>query len=147
MAVVLDLTSRVFVGWSTGSQIRKSLVLNAMRMVQLSIRPKDSVMIHLDQVSQFDSDEFRGWFKDNRLSPSMIRRGNCGNNAMFESFFTSLKSKRIKKRIQQTRSEAKTKIFNYTEDFYSRVEPHKCPDKPSHHEFEQQRQAALSKVS
>jgi len=45
-------------------------------------RPKDSVIIHSDQGSQFGSDEFSRWCKDNRQSPSMSRRGNCWDNAV-----------------------------------------------------------------
>jgi transposase InsO family protein len=50
---------------------------------------------------------FNRWFKDNRLSPSMSRRGNCWDNVVAELFFSSLKSEKIKKRIYSTRAETK----------------------------------------
>ena len=106
-------------------------------------KPKDSLIIHSDQVSQFGSDEFNRWCKDNRLSPSMSRRGNCWDNAVAESFFSSLKSEQIKKRIYPTRAEAKSEIFDYIEGFYNRVRRHKHLDQLSPHEFERQRQTAL----
>jgi putative transposase len=89
------------------------------------------VIIHSDQGSQFGSDEFSSWCKDNRLSPSMSRRGNCWDNAVAESFFSSLKSEQIKKRIYQTRAEAKSEIFDYIEGFYNRVRLHKHLDQLS----------------
>ena len=101
------------------------------------------MIIHSDQGSQFGSDEFNRWCKDNRLSPSMSRRGNCWDNAVAESFFSSLKSERIKKRIYQTRAEAKSEIFDYIEVFYNRVRRHKHLDQLSPHEFERKRQSAL----
>jgi putative transposase len=86
---------------------------------------------------------FNRWCKDNRLSPSMSRRGNCWDNAVAESFFSSLKSEQIKKRIYQTGAEAKSEIFDYIEGFYNRVRRHKHLDQLSPHEFERQRQTAL----
>ena len=66
-------------------------------------RPKNPVMIHSDQGSQFGSDEFNRWCKDNQLVPSMSRRGNCWDNAVAESFFSNLKKERIKRRIYASR--------------------------------------------
>jgi putative transposase len=76
-------------------------VLDALIMAVWRRKPKDSVIIHSDQGTQFGSDEFNRWCKDNRLSPSMSRRGNCWDNAVAESFFSNLKSEKIKKRIRK----------------------------------------------
>ncbi len=75
--------------------------------------PKDSVIIHSDQGSQFGSDEYSRWCKDNRLSSSMSRQRNCWDNAVAESFFSNLKSEQIKKRINNTRDEARSEVFDY----------------------------------
>ena len=143
LAIVLDLHSRAVVGWSMGSRMQTGLVLDALTMAVWRRRPKDSVIIHSDQGSQFGSDEFNRWCKDNRLSPSMSRRGNCWDNAVAESFFSNLKSEQIKKRIYATRAEAKSEIFDYIEGFYNRIRRHKHLDQLSPHEFERQRQTAL----
>ena len=143
LAAVLDLNSRAVVGWSMGPRMQTGLVLDALTMAVWRRRPKDSVIIHSDQGSQFGSDEFNRWCKDNRLSPSMSRRGNCWDNAVAESFFSSLKSEQIKKRIYQTRAEAKSEIFDYIEGFYNRVRRHKHLDQLSPHEFERKRETAL----
>jgi putative transposase len=143
LAAVLDLHSRAVVGWSMGSRMQTSLVLDALTMAVWRRRPKESVIIHSDQGSQFGSDEFSRWCKDNRLSPSMSRRGNCWDNAVAESFFSNLKSEQIKKRIYQTRAEAKSEIFDYIEGFYNRVRRHKHLDQLSPYEFERQHQTAL----
>jgi hypothetical protein len=90
-----------------------------------------------------------GW-----LSPSMSRRGNCWDNAVAESFFSSLKSELIKKRIYPTRAQAKSEIFEYIEEFYdrrkspwdNRVRRHKHLSQLSPLAFEQ-RQIALRKMS
>jgi len=54
----------------------------------------------------------------------MSRRGNCYDNAVVESFFSSLKKERIKRKIYPTREEAKTEILEYIEVFYNRTRRH-----------------------
>ena len=104
--------SRAVVGWSMVPSMQTRLVLDALRMVVWRRRPKDSVIIHSDQGSQFGSDEFNRRCKDNRLSPRISRRGNFWDNAVAESFFSSLKSERIKKGIYLIRAEVKSEIFD-----------------------------------
>jgi putative transposase len=76
LAVVIDLHSRLVVGWSMQSRMETHLVLNALIMAIWRRKPKNSPNIQSDQGSQFGSEEFARWYKDNRLSPSMSRRGN-----------------------------------------------------------------------
>ena len=87
-------------------------------------KPKQPVIIYSDQGSQFGSDDCTRWCKDDRPIPSMSRRGNCYDNAVAESFFSSLKKERIKRRIYSAREEAKSEIFDYIEVFYNRTRRH-----------------------
>ncbi len=135
------------------ARMETRLVLDALTMAVWCRKPKNGLIIHSDQGSQFDSDEFARWCKDNRLSPSMSRRSNCWDNAVAESFFSSLKSELIKKKIYPGRSVAKSEIFEYIEEFYdrrkspwdNRVRRHKHLSQLSPMAFEQ-RQIALWKV-
>jgi putative transposase len=86
-------------------------------------RPKKT-LIHSDQGSQYGSDAWRRFCRDHHLEPSMSRRGNCWDNAVAESFFSSLKKERIKKRIYKTRDIANADIFDYIEHFYNRQRRH-----------------------
>jgi putative transposase len=137
LAVVLDLYSRAIVGWSMQPTMATELVLDALMMAVWRRRPKNPVMIHSDQGSQFGSDDFNRWCKDNALVPSMSRRGNCWDNAVAESFFSSLKKERIKRRIYASRQEAKSDVFDYIEGFYNRVRRHSHLDQMSPLAFEQ----------
>ena len=100
-------------GWSTGARMQTVLVLDALMMAVWRRRPKARVIIYSDQGSQFSSDELNHWCKDNRLSPSKSRHGNCWDNAVAESFFSNLKSEQAKERAYSTRAEAKSIIFSY----------------------------------
>ena len=139
LTVVIDLYSRAVVGWSMNSTMATELVLDALMMAVWRRRPKAPVMIHSDQGSQFGSDDFNRWCKDNQLTPSMSRRGNCWDNAVAESFFSSLKKERIKRRIYASRQEAKSDVFDYIEGFYNRVRRHSHLDQLSPLAFEQLR--------
>jgi putative transposase len=137
LAVVLDLYSRTVVGWAMKPSMMTELVLDALMMAVWRRRPKQPVIIHSDQGSQFGSDDFTRWCKDNRLVTSMSRRGNCYDNAVAESFFSSLKKERIKRRIYATRAEAKSDIFDYIEGFYNRTRRHSHLGQLSPFAFEQ----------
>ena len=136
VAVVIDLYSRAVVGWSMKSSIRTEIVLDAMLMAKWRRQPKQSVIIHSDQGSQFGSDEFSRWCRENNLITSMSRRGNCYDNAVAESFFSNLKKEKIKNRIYNTREEAKSDVFDYIEVFYNRKRRHSYLDQLSPMVFE-----------
>ncbi|WP_394660882.1 IS3 family transposase [uncultured Acinetobacter sp.] len=123
-AVVIDLFSRLVVGWSMKSRITTDLVLDALLMALWRRNPKNKVLIHSDQGSQYTSHEWQTFLRHHNLESSMSRRGNCHDNAVAESFFQLLKRERIKKRIYATRTEARSDIFEYIEMFYNSKRRH-----------------------
>jgi putative transposase len=123
LAVVIDLYSRRIVGWSTKPTMARELVLDAILMAVRRRKPKNA-LIHSDQGSQFGSDAWRRFCHAHHLQPSMSRRGNCWDNAVAESFFSSLKKEQIKKRIYKTRDIANAEIYDSIEMFYNRTRRH-----------------------
>jgi putative transposase len=119
LAVVMDLYSRKIVGWSMKARMMSDLVLDAVLMAVWRRRPAPGVLVHSDQGSQYGSDDWHRFCRDNGLKPSMSRRGNCWDNAVVESFFGSLKKERIRRKIYQTRDEARQDLFDYIEMFYN----------------------------
>ncbi len=124
LAAVMDLYARNIVGWSMKPTLARELVLDALLMAVCRRRPQQSVLVHSDQGSQYGSDDWLRFCRTNNLEPSMSRRGNCWDNAVAESFFSSLKKERIKKRIYRTRDLAKADVFDYIEVFYNRTRRH-----------------------
>ena len=119
LAAVMDLFSRKIVGWSMKRTMERELVLDAILMAVWRRKPKSSVLVHSDQGSQYGSDDWHRFCRDNGLKPSMSRRGNCWDNAVAESFFSSLKMERVRRKIYPTRDEARTDLFDYIEMFYN----------------------------
>ena len=123
LAVVMDLFSRKIVGWSADPTIGGELVLNAVLMAVRRRRPRGT-MIHSDQGTQYGSDAWRRFCRSNHLEPSMSRKGNCWDNAVAESFFSSLKKERIKKQIYKNRELALNDVADYIDRFYNRTRRH-----------------------
>lgn len=123
LAVVIDLFSRKIIGWSTRPTIHRELVLDAVAKAVKLRRPRQAV-IHSDQGVQYGSDAWRRYCLANHLEPSMSRRGNCWDNAVAESFFSSLKKERIKKRIYANRETAISDLAEYIDGFYNPVRRH-----------------------
>lgn len=124
LATVIDLFSRRVVGWSMDKNIDKELVIKALLMALYQRRPRHSVLVHIDQGSQYGSSDYLAFMKEHGLVPSMSRIGNCHDNAVAESFFATLKKRVTRKKIFSTRDEAKTEIFNFIEMFYNPKKRH-----------------------
>jgi putative transposase len=120
LAAVLDLYSRKIVGWSMKAILAKELALEALLTAVWRRKPTQPVIVHSDQGSQYGSDDWQRFCRMHNLLPSMSRRGNCYDNAVAESFFSSLKKERIRKIIYRTREAARSDIFEYIEVFYNR---------------------------
>lgn len=123
LAVVMDLFSRMIVSWSAGPTIRRELVLDAVLMAVRRRRPRGAI-IHSDQGTQYGSDSWRRFCRSNHLEPSMSRKGNCWDNAVAESFFSSLKKEKIKKQVYKNRELAIADVANYIDAFYNRTRRH-----------------------
>lgn len=104
--------------------IAQEIVLDALMMDVCRGKPTQAVLFHSDQGSQYGSDGWSRFCNANNLEPSMSRRGNCWDNAVAESFFSSLKKERIRKRLYKTRDLARADIFDYIEGFYNRSRRH-----------------------
>ena len=146
LAVVLDLFSRQIVGWSMQSRMDKELVVSALLMALWKRKPKQVVMIHSDQGSQFSRYEWQAFLKEHNLKQSMSRRGNCHDNAVVESFFQLLKRERIKRKTYASRAKAREDIFDYIEMFYNPVRRHGYNNGLSPVVYEKQYQARLGSV-
>ncbi len=133
LAVMLDLYSRKVIGWSMSEQNNKELVLNALDMAITKRRPTGRVMHHTDQGSVYASDEYTAKLRSNNMIQSMSRKGDCYDNAVAESFFSTLKNELVLGCVFKSREEARSEIFDYIEIFYNRKRIHqslgyKAPD-------------------
>jgi putative transposase len=124
LSVIIDLFARNVVGWSMKPTLGRELALDALMMAVWRCKPSERVIVHSDQGNQYGSDDWQRFCRANNLSPSMSRCGNCQDNAVTESFFSSLKNERLRKRIYKARDMARADTFDYIEVFYNRPRRH-----------------------
>jgi putative transposase len=100
------------------------LVTDALMMAIWRRGKPDALLHHSDQGSQYTSEQFQRLMADNSVTCSMSRSGNCWDNAAMESFFSSLKTERIGKKVYRSRAQAKADVFDYIECFYNPTRRH-----------------------
>jgi len=142
VAVVLDLYSRRVVGWSMKKQMTADLVTDALMMALWRRGETDELLHHSDQGSQYTSDTFQRLLAEHGIECSMSRRGDCWDNAAMESFFSTLKTERLNRRMYRTRDEVRADVFDYIERFYNPKRRHSTLGYVSPIEFEKQAQLA-----
>ncbi len=123
LAVVLDAWSRKIVGWSMANHLRAELVLDAMEMAIGQRRPKD-VIHHSDQGSQYTSMAFGKRCGEAGVRPSMGSVGDAYDNAMAESFFSTLEAELLSRRRFNSQAEARMACFSFIEGWYNPVSLH-----------------------
>lgn len=122
LAVVLDIFSRLVVGWAMAETDDAHLVQEALRMALGRRKPHMDLLHHSDQGSEYTSDAYLAMLKSRGIQLSMSRTGNCYDNAVMERFFGTLK--RECPMHFETRQQARSAIFDYIEGFYNRVRRH-----------------------
>jgi putative transposase len=124
IATVMDVYTRMIVGWAMDARMTRALVLDALRMAYWQRKPAAGGIHHSDRGSQYCSTDYRDLLASYGLQASMSRKGNCWDNAMMESFYNSLKNERVFHQDYTTREQAKADVVEYIEGFYNRVRRH-----------------------
>ena len=144
LAAIIDLFSRRVVGSAMASTMETSLVRSALDMALGNRSPGKDLIHHSDRGSQYASESYRSALRQQGITASMSRRGNCYDNAVIESFWHSLKVELVYRRSFATRSEAEQDIFEYIEVFYNRVRLHSSIGYVSPAAFEAAQQLAAA---
>ena len=120
LAAVLDVYARRIVGWSLADHLRSELVVDALEMARWRRRPAPGqTVLHSDRGTQYTSWAFGHRLRDAGLLGSMGRVGSAYDNAMMESFFSTLQRELLERRQWQTRRELASAIFEWIEAWYN----------------------------
>ena len=134
LAVMIDLFSRFVVGWAVSTVIDRHLVLKALEMGLKRRSPAAGLVSHSDRGSQYASEDYRNALVASAITCSMSRKGNCWDNAVSESWFSTLK--RELGESFQSEGDAERKLFDYIEVFYNQQRSHSTLGYVSPAEFE-----------
>ena len=136
LVAILDLFSRRVVGWKTSDRLDASFCREALHEALMARRPAPGLIVHADQGIQFASAVFRELLLAWEGVLSMSRRGNCWDNAVAESFWSTLKAELTEVTRFPTRDAARTALFEYLEGFYNHERRHSRLDYISPAAFE-----------
>jgi putative transposase len=136
VAAVLDLFARRVVGWSMQLAMTTALVTDALMMAVWRRGQPETLLHHSDQGSQYTSEEFQRQLEALGVTCSMSRAGNCWDNAVMESFFSTMKIERCHRTHYATREAARADIFDYIERFYNPIRRHSTLSNKSPINFE-----------
>ena len=140
LAAILDLFSRFIVGWAVSAVNDRHLTLKALDMAIKRRCPEAGLLHHSDQGSTYASEDYQDRLAAGGLVCSMSRRGNCHDNAVAESFFSTVKSE-LGEHFDSN-GEAKMELFDYIEVFYNQRRRHSTLGQISPAAFERRATAA-----
>ncbi len=124
LSVILDLHSRMVVGWSMANHMRTELVQTALLNALGARQPSVRMLHHSDRGSQYASHSYRALMAQHGIEASMSRRGECYDNAVVESFFGTLKQELVQHKRWVSLDQARAAIHDYIEVFYNRQRLH-----------------------
>ena len=137
LAAILDLFSRFVVGWAVSAVNDRHLTLKALGMALRRRGPDAGLLHHSDQGCTYASEDYQRMLDASGIACSMSRRGNCYDNAVMESFFSSVKSETADRFASC--GEAKMELFDYIEVFYNQRRRHSTLGQISPAEFERRK--------
>jgi putative transposase len=143
LAAILDLFSRFVVGWAVSAVNDRHLAIKALQMALKRRCPGVGWLHHSDQGSPYASEDYQAILEAHHVTCSMSRRANCYDNAVMESFFSTVKSE-LGERFDAY-GVAKEELFDYIEVFYNQQRRHSTLGQISPAAYERQaaaRQAA-----
>lgn len=124
LATVIDCHSKTVLGWAMADHYRTELIKDAIRMAAGTGLLEPDAVFHTDRGSNYTSDEFGRFLAGLRIRHSVGRTGICYDNAMAESFFSTIKNEWLHRFVFTTRAKAKRQVIRYIEGFYNRLRLH-----------------------
>jgi transposase InsO family protein len=140
LAAILDLYSRFIVGWAVSAVNDRHVTIKALEMALKRRCPEAGLLHHSDQGCTYASDDYQRILDARGITCSMSRRGDCYDNAVMESFFSTVKSE-LADRFDSF-GEAKMELFDYIEVFYNQRRRHSTLGQISPAAFERRTPAA-----
>jgi len=124
LATVIDLATRMVVGWQLAEHMRTSLVVDALQMAITHGHIRPGAVFHSDHGAQYTSTAYNRFCAVKRVRTSLGRTGVCWDNAAAESFFAVLKNEMYHRETFTTRARARFAVADYIEVFYNRQRLH-----------------------
>lgn len=124
LAAIIDLYARRVVGWAMSEANDTTLALDALRAATHTRKPPADVIHHSDRGSPYGSTDYVAELDAHGFQRSMSRKGDCWDNAVAESFFSTLEYECVRGRTFVDIEHAKVDVGSYIDDFYNPARLH-----------------------
>ncbi len=124
LATVIDLATRMVVGWQSVDHMRTSLVIGTLEMARLHGHLQPSAIIHHDRGTQYASTTYAIYYAGIGARASMGRTGVCWDHAVAESFFAAMKNETYERQLFATKVRARFAVDDSIEVVYNRKHMH-----------------------
>jgi len=124
LAVILDIFNREIIGWALDQRATADLVVRALTKAVMKRKPSKGIIFHSDRGSQYTSHKLRNMLSHYGFLQSMSGKGNCYDNAITETFFSTVKKELIYLKEIKTKDEMSKAIFEFIEVYYNRQRLH-----------------------
>jgi putative transposase len=128
LVAIIDLFSRKVVGWSMGDRLDADLSCEALRRAVARRNPPPGLIFHSDRGSEFAAAKFRELLKKAHAVQSMSRKGDCWDNAVAESFFSTLEFEGPDTSTWRSVSDSEPEMFTFIESYYNQIRLHSHND-------------------
>lgn len=128
LVAIIDLFSRKVVGWSLGDHLDAELSGEALRRALARRNPRPGLIFHSDRGSEFAATTFRKLIADAGALQSMSRKGDCWDNAVAESFFSTLEFEGPSTATWRYVTDAEHEMFSFIEGYYNQIRLHSHND-------------------
>lgn len=139
LTVIIDLFSRLVVGWALSSSLSHEMVIAALKRAIRRRRPGKGLIFHSDRGVQYACADFRKELAEHGFIQSMSRKGDCWDNAVAESFFGIMKTELVYHEKYEGHQDTLHSVFEYIEAFYNRERRHSTLEYLPPAEFEKQK--------
>jgi transposase InsO family protein len=128
LVAIIDLFSRKVVGWSLGDRLDAELSREALRRALARRHPARGLIFHSDRGTEFAAASFRTLLTGAGVLQSMSRKGDCWDNAVAESFFSTLEFEGPSTTSWRFVTDAEPELFTFIESYYNQTRLHSFND-------------------
>jgi len=145
LVVIIDLFSRKVVGWAIGDHLDAELSTLAFHRALVKRSPSAGLLFHSDRGKEFAASDFREVLQKANMLQSMSRKGSCWDNAVAESFFSTLEFEGPDSSTWRYLADAEPCLFTFIENYYNQERLHSSNGYKTPNEVEfSQRNSALA---
>ena len=113
LSPILDLYNQEIISYEIGDRPQISMVMQMLQSAFKQLKPADKPLLHSDQGWQYQMGFYQQALKEQGITQSMSRKGNCLDNAVMENWFGVMKTEFFHRKNFESVSSFKKELCEY----------------------------------